>query len=70
MSIPRVSLWQGARPDQACMRVCVQALNIPLVAPSLGGVETLITRPVTTTHVGMSPAELQVIYMFPDPCIH
>lgn len=30
------------------------------MAPSLGGVETLITRPVTTTHVGMSPEELKV----------
>lgn len=40
--------------------VQVQALNIPLVAPSLGGVESLITRPATTTHVGMSLEERQV----------
>ena len=39
---------------------CVQALNIPLVAPSLGAVESLITRPATTTHVGMSQQERQV----------
>ncbi|MGH3984655.1 MAG: trans-sulfuration enzyme family protein [Pseudonocardiaceae bacterium] len=31
------------------------ALRLPYVAPSLGGVETLITRPATTSHAGMSP---------------
>jgi cystathionine gamma-synthase/cystathionine gamma-lyase/cystathionine beta-lyase len=30
------------------------ALTLPAVAPSLGGVETLITRPATTSHAGMS----------------
>jgi cystathionine beta-lyase/cystathionine gamma-synthase len=30
-------------------------LTIPVCAPSLGGVETLITRPATTSHSGMSP---------------
>lgn len=34
-------------------------LTLPLVAPSLGGVETLITRPATTSHSGMSPEERQ-----------
>jgi len=28
--------------------------KLPIVAPSLGGVETLITRPATTSHSGMS----------------
>lgn len=32
-------------------------LQLPLVAPSLGGVETLITRPATTSHAGMTPEE-------------
>jgi len=32
-------------------------LELPISAPSLGGVETLITRPATTSHSGMSPAE-------------
>lgn len=32
--------------------------TIPTCAPSLGGVETLITRPVTTSHSGMTPQEL------------
>lgn len=29
-------------------------LKLPVVAPSLGGVETLITRPVQTSHAGLS----------------
>ena len=32
----------------------VQSVRLPIVAPSLGGVETLITRPATTSHAGMS----------------
>ena len=30
-------------------------LQIPVQAPSLGGVETLVTRPATTSHSGLSP---------------
>ncbi|MFI7679763.1 trans-sulfuration enzyme family protein [Actinophytocola sp. NPDC049390] len=33
------------------------ALTLPAVAPSLGGVETLITRPAVTSHAGMSPED-------------
>ncbi|HEX4922706.1 MAG TPA: aminotransferase class I/II-fold pyridoxal phosphate-dependent enzyme [Bdellovibrionales bacterium] len=36
-------------------------LRLPKVAPSLGGVESLITRPTTTSHSGMSPAERKQI---------
>jgi cystathionine beta-lyase/cystathionine gamma-synthase len=32
-------------------------VKLPIVAPSLGGVETLITRPATTSHSGMLPAD-------------
>jgi cystathionine beta-lyase/cystathionine gamma-synthase len=32
-------------------------LRLALVAPSLGGVETLVTRPATTSHAGMTKAE-------------
>lgn len=32
----------------------LEALRLPSVAPSLGGVETLITRPAVTSHAGMS----------------
>ncbi len=31
--------------------------KLPIIAPSLGGVETLITRPATTSHSGMSPED-------------
>jgi cystathionine beta-lyase/cystathionine gamma-synthase len=33
------------------------ALTLPLVAPSLGGVETLVTRPAATSHAGLDPEE-------------
>lgn len=32
----------------------MKKVALPIIAPSLGGVETLITRPVTTSHAGMS----------------
>ncbi|MFL6213104.1 MAG: trans-sulfuration enzyme family protein [Blastocatellia bacterium] len=32
----------------------LERVRLPIVAPSLGGVETLITRPATTSHAGMS----------------
>lgn len=35
----------------------VERVKIPIKAPSLGGVESLITRPATTSHSGMSPAD-------------
>lgn len=35
----------------------IDAVKIPLKAPSLGGIETLVTRPATTSHVGMSAEE-------------
>jgi cystathionine beta-lyase/cystathionine gamma-synthase len=38
----------------ACERL-FKRLELPYVAPSLGGVETLITRPAVTSHAGMSP---------------
>jgi cystathionine beta-lyase/cystathionine gamma-synthase len=30
---------------------------LPVIAPSLGGIETLLTRPATTSHSGMPPDE-------------
>jgi cystathionine beta-lyase/cystathionine gamma-synthase len=33
--------------------------RLPITAPSLGGVETLMTRPCTTSHSGMSPQDRQ-----------
>ncbi|MGD9763964.1 MAG: PLP-dependent aspartate aminotransferase family protein [Candidatus Binatia bacterium] len=34
-------------------------VQLPISAPSLGGVETLITRPALTSHSGMTPADRQ-----------
>jgi len=39
----------------------IQNTTLPISAPSLGGVETLITRPATTSHSGMSPEERQAL---------
>jgi cystathionine beta-lyase/cystathionine gamma-synthase len=35
----------------------MKRVTIPIIAPSLGGVETLVTRPATTSHAGLSPEE-------------
>lgn len=35
----------------------IKSVRLPICAPSLGGVETLITRPATTSHSGMSPED-------------
>ncbi len=35
----------------------LKRVKIPIVAPSLGGVETLITQPARTSHAGMTPEE-------------
>ena len=35
----------------------LEKVTIPIVAPSLGGVETLITLPATTSHSGLTPEE-------------
>jgi cystathionine beta-lyase/cystathionine gamma-synthase len=37
----------------------IRKTTLPIAAPSLGGVETLITRPVITSHAGMSRADRQ-----------
>jgi len=37
----------------------IQDITLPIVAPSLGGTESLITRPVTTSHSGLSSEDLQ-----------
>ena len=35
----------------------MRSVTIPVVAPSLGGVESLVTRPAATSHVGLTPEE-------------
>ena len=39
---------------EAAQRV-VRKVRLPIEAPSLGGVESLVTRPSTTSHAGMPP---------------
>ncbi len=39
----------------------ISLTTIPTLAPSLGGVETLITRPATTSHSGLSPEERMAV---------
>jgi len=46
-------LHGGEQAAQALL----DALTLAYVAPSLGGVETLITRPAATSHAGMSPQD-------------
>jgi cystathionine beta-lyase/cystathionine gamma-synthase len=41
----------GARASETFMK----NVKLPMIAPSLGGVETLLTRPSTTSHSGMTP---------------
>lgn len=47
----RCCIWR-LPPARSAARA-PQHLRLALVAPSLGGVETLVTRPATTTHVGL-----------------
>jgi cystathionine beta-lyase/cystathionine gamma-synthase len=35
----------------------MQKTTLPVIAPSLGGIETLLTRPATTSHSGMPPKD-------------
>jgi cystathionine beta-lyase/cystathionine gamma-synthase len=35
----------------------MEKTHLPIIAPSLGGIETLLTRPAATSHSGMSPEE-------------
>ena len=56
----------------------LKALKLSLIAPSLGGVESLVTRPATTSHAGMTPEQrasagisdglIRVALGIEDPC--
>ncbi len=39
----------------------MQKAKLPVIAPSLGGVETLLTRPAATSHAGMSTEDRQKV---------
>lgn len=43
--------------DGAAARLFCQSLSLAVEAPSLGGVETLVTRPATSSHKGLTAAE-------------
>lgn len=43
--------------DAERARRAIGRMQLPVDAPSLGGVESLVTRPVTTSHSGVPPAE-------------
>jgi cystathionine beta-lyase/cystathionine gamma-synthase len=45
------------RGGEPAAQALLEAVRLPYVAPSLGGVETLITRPATTSHAGMRPED-------------
>jgi cystathionine beta-lyase/cystathionine gamma-synthase len=45
----------------AAGRRLMQEMRLAVLAPSLGGVETLMTLPATTSHLGMSPEERRKI---------
>ena len=45
------------RGGEPAAEALLDAVRLPSVAPSLGGVETLITRPAATSHAGMSPQD-------------
>jgi cystathionine beta-lyase/cystathionine gamma-synthase len=47
--------------DAAAAQRLLDRLTLPIVAPSLGGVETLITRPATTSHAGLSAQERRTL---------
>ena len=42
---------------EAAARRFEEAVTIPIVAPSLGGVESLVTRPAATSHAGLTEEE-------------
>lgn len=43
--------------DATAATAMIDALELPVHAPSLGGLETLVTRPCKTSHAGMSAEE-------------
>lgn len=45
------------RGGAAAAERLLAAVRVATVAPSLGGVETLLSRPAATSHAGMTPAE-------------
>lgn len=47
--------------DAASAERFIQDVTLPISAPSLGGVDSLITRPASTSHVGMTAKEREAM---------
>ncbi len=43
--------------DASATAAVVDRLRLFTIAPSLGGAESLVTQPITTTHHGVSPED-------------
>ena len=54
------------RGGETAAEALLDAVRLPFVAPSLGGVETLITRPAITSHAGMRPEDRERIGITAD----
>lgn len=52
--------FEPAGGESAARRV-VESVSLPVIAPSLGGVETLLTRPATTSHASMPADERRAV---------
>ena len=61
ISCPNVEngLEFGSDPEAAAAvtEAVVRHTTLPIIAPSLGGAETLLTRPALTSHAGMDPEQ-------------
>lgn len=58
MSMPGSILCFDAADGFEGGRAFVEAVQLAVMAPSLGGPETLVTHPASTTHVNLTPEEL------------
>src|SRR5690606_26752676 len=59
-----LSLRPAGGPQAAA--ALLEALRVPYSGPSLGGVESLVTRPVVTSHAGMDPGERERVGITDD----
>ena len=49
------------RGDRERTQRFLSALTIPMIAPSLGGVESLVSQPAVTSHSGLTPQEREAL---------
>jgi cystathionine gamma-synthase/cystathionine gamma-lyase/cystathionine beta-lyase len=54
------------RGGEEAAEALLGAVQLAYPAVSLGGVETLITRPATSTHAGMRPEDRERLGITPD----